>query len=124
VFSNGSSSPAFYLMRLYNARLARIARNRRRRNQLGRANHGRRLMFQGYTFSRSSLLPVLKALAGWMRLELIEGWRTWLPAKARAETGAGTQPRPDLQAEAEENSKVVSLDSEESPLKNAEKKWV
>jgi hypothetical protein len=100
VFSNLASSPAFHLMRLYNARLARIARNRRLRNQLGRANHGRRFMFQGYTFSPTSLLPVAKALAAWARLELTEGWRTWLPekVKARPESGGATPARSEAEA--------------------------
>ncbi|HXT41572.1 MAG TPA: tryptophan 7-halogenase [Candidatus Angelobacter sp.] len=77
VFASPVSAPFFHLMRLYNRRLARIARRRRERGRLGRRNAGRSFMFKGYTFSRSSVLPVFSALAGWLLLEIREGWRSW-----------------------------------------------
>jgi flavin-dependent dehydrogenase len=79
VFSAPISTPFFQFMRTYNRRFARIARSRRERGALGRGNAGRRFMFKGYTFARSSALPVFSALAGWLRLELTEGWRSWRP---------------------------------------------
>jgi hypothetical protein len=35
-------------------------------------------MFGGFTFARSSMMPIFKALIGWALLEVREGWRTWL----------------------------------------------
>ncbi|PYK96646.1 MAG: NAD(P)/FAD-dependent oxidoreductase [Verrucomicrobia bacterium] len=84
VFAAPVSTPFFQLMRAYNGRFARIARTRRRRRRLGRQNAGRRFMFQGYTFAPSSVTPIFKALAGWFRLELTEGWRSWWPRPVAA----------------------------------------
>jgi hypothetical protein len=91
VFTSPVSAPFFHLMRCYNRRFARIAHRRRERGRLGRLNAGRRFMFKGYTFSRFSVFPVLAALAGWLRLELTEGWRSWRRAPAAAK-----QPDPLL----------------------------
>ena len=71
------STPFFYLMRAYNRRFASMARARRARNGLGRANAGRRFMFPGYTFAPGSAVYIAKALAAWAWLELKEGWRSW-----------------------------------------------
>jgi hypothetical protein len=84
VFSTGRSTPFFYLIRAYNRRFAQIARARRVRNALGRTNDGRRFMFAGYTFARSSSTPVFKALLAWGLLELQEGWRSWFGYRATA----------------------------------------
>ena len=78
VFSTRPSVPFYHLMRFYNRRFARIARARKRRGAWGRRNHAHRFLFGGFTFARSSITPVLKALAGWVFLEIREGWRTWL----------------------------------------------
>jgi flavin-dependent dehydrogenase len=77
VFSLPVSVPFFRFIRCYNRRFARIARAREARNRSGRCNNHRRFMFQGYTFARTSTLPIVKALLGWAWLELKEGWRTW-----------------------------------------------
>ena len=77
VFSLPPSVPFYYLMRLYNRRFARMGRARRSRNQLGMHNTGRRFLFPGYTFEPASIVPILKALVQWGRLELAEGWRSW-----------------------------------------------
>jgi flavin-dependent dehydrogenase len=77
VFSTPPSTPVFQLMRTYNRRFAAMARLRRARGMAGRLNGGRRFMFGGYTFARSSITPVLGALAGWLWLEAGEGWRSW-----------------------------------------------
>jgi flavin-dependent dehydrogenase len=84
VFTVPLSTPFYHLMRTYNRRLACIARTRRERGRLGRHNAARRFMFQGYTLARSSSFPVVKALAGWLRLELAEGWRSWWQRPSRA----------------------------------------
>jgi len=81
VFSTRPSVPFFHFIRAYNRRFAQIARSRRRRSQLGRCNNGRRLMFRGYTFSPTSAVPVVKSIAGWLWVEITEGWRTWFGAR-------------------------------------------
>jgi hypothetical protein len=79
VFTQIPSVPVYHLMKLYNSRLASIARSRRGRNTLGRRNEGRRTMVPGFTLDPSSCFPVVSALAGWLRLEVVEGWRSWWP---------------------------------------------
>ncbi|HTD88144.1 MAG TPA: tryptophan 7-halogenase [Candidatus Binatia bacterium] len=84
VFSTPPSVPVYHLMRTYNRRFAQIACNRRARGALGQANDCRRFMFGGYTFAKGNVGIILKALAGWMLLELREGWRSWLPSRSAA----------------------------------------
>jgi flavin-dependent dehydrogenase len=91
VFSTTPSIPFFHLMRFYNRRLSRIARARRANHTWGRRNHGRRFMFQGYTFTPSSAWLLLKAATAWLWLELTEGWRSWFP---RQNLTGGTQTTP------------------------------
>jgi flavin-dependent dehydrogenase len=85
VFSTPPSVPFFHLMRLYNRRLAKIARARKERGVWGRRNDCRRFLFGGFTFARSSMTPVFKALLGWAFLEIREGWRTWFAKPALVE---------------------------------------
>lgn len=91
LFTTPPSTPFFYFMRAYNRRFARIARARRARNCLGRANDGQRLMMQGYTFELSSAMPIIKAILGWGLIELKEGWRTWFQ-KSAAEPESPAMP--------------------------------
>jgi len=77
VFSTIPSVPFYHLMRTYNRRLSKIARSRRARNVMGKKNDNRRFMFGGFTFEKSSSIPILKALVSWAFLEFTEGWRTW-----------------------------------------------
>jgi flavin-dependent dehydrogenase len=77
VFSVPVSAPFFHFMRTYNRRFAQMARARRLRQRWGSRNFGRRFLFQGYTFTPGSALPILKAAATWGLLELSEGWRSW-----------------------------------------------
>jgi flavin-dependent dehydrogenase len=77
LFSTGPSVPFYWLMRTYNNRLAKIARRRRLKGQLGRRNVPKRMLVPGFNFSRSEMLPVCKNLAAWGLLELREGWKTW-----------------------------------------------
>ncbi len=86
VFSTAVTVPFFYFIRAYTRRLPQMARRRRLLNRVGCANHSRRLLLPGYTFARSSAGPIIRALAGWMLLELREGWRSWWPAKTQQET--------------------------------------
>ena len=101
VFSTPVSLPFFRFMRAYNRRFAQLARARRRRGRWGCSNAGRRFLIPGYTLSPTSAWPIIKALGGWARLELTEGWRTWLPGKkARfdSQTEAPISPQAPLPA--------------------------
>lgn len=91
MFSVALSTPFYWFMRTYNRRFAAMAQARRKRNRWGRHNAGRRFMFGGYTFSPASAWPIFKALFGWLRLELAEGWRSWFVV-SRKTTQPGTQP--------------------------------
>jgi hypothetical protein len=44
------------------------------------------LLIGGFTFAVGSMLPLVKALLGWARLELAEGWRSWFLGGARTKT--------------------------------------
>jgi hypothetical protein len=90
VFSTRPSVPFFHLMRIYNRRLAAIARSRRHRGVWGRANDNRRLLVPGFTFSPKTAGPILKSLARWAWLELREGWRSWFAPQRKIELPAPT----------------------------------
>ncbi len=92
VFSTPPSVPVFWLMSTYTRRLAAMARNRKRRGVWGRRNHGQRFMFPGFTFSLGSARPILRALLGWFRLELTEGWRTWFASEPKAALVGSVDP--------------------------------
>lgn len=77
VFTTPPSVPVWRLMCLYNRRLASMARSRRTRGVLGRENKGRRHLMGGFTLEASSAFLVARSLILWVRLEFIEGWRTW-----------------------------------------------
>jgi 2-polyprenyl-6-methoxyphenol hydroxylase-like FAD-dependent oxidoreductase len=88
VFSLPRSETAYRLMKLYNRRLARMARERRARGVFGRMNAGERFLLNGFLPDHSTGKPVLNAVMAWLVLEAKEGWRTWF-AKEEA-------PRPIL----------------------------
>jgi len=94
VFTTARSAPFFHFMRLYNRRLAAIARARRARGVWGRHNAGRRFMFGGYTFSPASARPVFTATLGWVWLELKEGWRSWFRPKLAPPPMESSKPVP------------------------------
>jgi hypothetical protein len=77
VFSTGPSIPFYWLIKTYNGRLAKIARRRRLKGELGRRNNCKSSLIPGFSFARTSMLPVLKNLCAWGMLELREGWKTW-----------------------------------------------
>lgn len=66
-----------WFMSTYNRRFASIARRRRRLGLLGRSNRGRRLLIPGFTLERKNMLRIFPLLAGWVSLEIREGWRSW-----------------------------------------------
>jgi flavin-dependent dehydrogenase len=94
VFSTRPSVPFFHFIRAYNRRFAQIARARRQRRQLGRLNDHQRFMFRGYSFALSSAFPVAKSVAGWLWLEIREGWRTWFGSR----TLQAAPARPEAQS--------------------------
>jgi hypothetical protein len=77
-FAVRNSRPFFHLMRTYNRRLAQIARRRRRVNELGKTNRGKRCLIPGFTLSRRDVKQLFGAFATWAWLEATEGWRTWV----------------------------------------------
>ena len=94
LFSTAPSVPFFYFMRTYNRRFAQIARARRTRGLQGRTNDCRRFLFGGFTFAPSSAMPIIKAIAGWGLLELMEGWRSWFAPAPRKVEAAKASPMP------------------------------
>jgi flavin-dependent dehydrogenase len=91
-FSTPPSVPFYRFMQFYNRRFARMARARRRRNIWGRHNAGRRFLIPGFTFSAKNAWPIVKALAGWARIELVEGWRSWFDSEPKT--------KPEIEPEA------------------------
>ena len=77
VFSTPPSVPFYVFIRAYHSRLRRMAGVRRRRGQFGRANTGHRFLLNGFSFEPGSFLPIVRAVADWVKLELSEGWRSW-----------------------------------------------
>jgi flavin-dependent dehydrogenase len=101
-FSPKVSTPVYYLMRAYNARFAAIARARRQRRTLGRANSAEQYLFQSFSISPMDLPRVGVAVAQWWLLELREGWRSWFGRPPAAE------PFPRSTPAATETAKVVA----------------
>ena len=95
VFSEPPSVPIFHFIRAYNRRFAQMARSRRARGTLGRANAGRRFLFGGFTFSLNTARPLLKTFAHWGWLELTEGWRSWGQRGPQASAPVPPLPRKD-----------------------------
>jgi flavin-dependent dehydrogenase len=76
-FSSPASAPFARFMALYNRRLASIARARLARGAWGAGNHGRYFGFRSYELTWTLPLRLLVAVGAYLRLELVEGWRTW-----------------------------------------------
>jgi flavin-dependent dehydrogenase len=81
-FSTPASVPFFYFIRCYNRRLAQMARSRRARGCHGMHNCGRRMLIGGYSLSPASSRLLIKAMFGWLFLEITEGWRSWFGFKS------------------------------------------
>jgi len=92
-FSVPLSRPVFHLMRIYNRRFAQIARQRRRRNALGKTNCGKRFLVPGFTLSRSDATRLIGAFAKWFWIELTEGWRSWWQSSKQV-AAIPTSPQP------------------------------
>lgn len=84
-FSPAVSTPVFHFIRFYNRRMAAIARDRRRRGALGRANDAQHYLFPSFSLGASDAKFVVWSALRWVGLELHEGWRTWFG-------GASTSP--------------------------------
>jgi flavin-dependent dehydrogenase len=96
-FSPTVSTPVFWFMRLYNRRIAALARERRRRGTWGRKNANRAFLFQSFSISPRDLPRVLGAAARWLTLEVTEGWRTWFgePAVRERVPQSAAVPAPE-----------------------------
>ena len=81
-FSPPSGLLFWKLMSFYSRRFAAIARRRRRLGRLGRSNRNRRFLAPGYTLNRGNMLHFFPMLLDWAKLEIAEGWHTWLGADA------------------------------------------
>jgi len=92
IFSTPPSIPFYHFIRAYNRRFAAMARSRRQRRKWGRRNHARRFMFKGYTLAGSSAWPIFRAILGWLRLELAEGWRSWFASVPASKSAPESQP--------------------------------
>lgn len=95
VFSTKPSVPFYLFMRTYNRRFAEMARSRRSRGRMGRMNDNRRFMFGGFTFSKTSVAPIFKAIVSWGVLEITEGWRTWFQPSTRVAAKPLTASMPE-----------------------------
>jgi flavin-dependent dehydrogenase len=87
-FSVPVSQPVHRLMRFYNRRFAAMGRVRRERGMLGKRNSAHQYLFQSFSISPKDLPRVLAAAAGWLKLELTEGWRSWFGRPAALKAGA------------------------------------
>jgi len=81
-FSPPSGFFFWKLMSSYNRRFAAIARRRRRLGRLGRSNRNRRFLSPGYTLNRGNMAHLFPMLLDWAKLELAEGWHSWLGPRA------------------------------------------
>ncbi|HEY0945161.1 MAG TPA: NAD(P)/FAD-dependent oxidoreductase [Opitutaceae bacterium] len=72
----GARLPAA-LIAIYNRRFAALARARLARGAWGRHNTGRCYNFMSYQLDHWLVPRILVAFGAWLRLELIEGWRSW-----------------------------------------------
>lgn len=98
-FSTTPSIPFYHVMRTYNRRFAAIATKRKADGRAGRFNTGHRFLFGGFSFASGTAWTVAKAFAGWAKVELTEGWRSWFRPKTRgmAVEPATSVPQPAVQ---------------------------
>ncbi len=86
VFTLSTSDLPHWLMRTYNRRLVSIARSRKARGVFGRSNAHQRFLLNGFRPDDSTVFPVVRAVLGWLGMEVREGWRSWFQS--------APQPRP------------------------------
>ncbi|MCC5806208.1 MAG: NAD(P)/FAD-dependent oxidoreductase [Opitutales bacterium] len=77
-FTGPRATLPFRLIRFYNRRLARIARSRAERGTWGRKNLDGVFSFNSYRLDWTLPVRLLFAAGSYLKLELTEGWRTWL----------------------------------------------
>ena len=87
VFTLPTSDLPHWLMRTYNRRFVSMARSRKERGIFGRNNAHQRFLLNGFRPDDSTVFPVIRAIFGWLALEVREGWRSWFrsagqPARA------------------------------------------
>lgn len=92
-FSPPQAGPFFWLMRLYNRRLAAMARSRRERGVFGSGNTGNRDLVGGFNFRLRPLFrTAIDGLCLWFSLECREGWRSW--GKTSPKSTRSPEPTP------------------------------
>uniref|UniRef100_UPI0040485CB3 NAD(P)/FAD-dependent oxidoreductase n=1 Tax=Rheinheimera sp. TaxID=1869214 RepID=UPI0040485CB3 len=77
-FSHRNAKWPFRLMEFYNRRLTSIAVDRRRRGTWGHLNDRQFSGFTSYEFDYRLPIRVSFCVLSWLKLELKEGWRSWL----------------------------------------------
>ncbi|HTJ77811.1 MAG TPA: NAD(P)/FAD-dependent oxidoreductase [Rariglobus sp.] len=97
------------LIAFYNRRLVTIAQSRWQRGTWGRRNTGQYFGFRSYELTRALPWRLLKAFCAYLRLEMREGWRTWLKAPVLPKNNPASDTSP-LQPEiARANTAPVGL---------------
>jgi len=97
-FSGPEAAPFAWMIGFYNRRFSAMARKRRELGTFGRMNAGERDLVPGFNFRIGVLLKIIiRALMGWLWLELSEGWRSWGSLRPtdhpkREATSAGDHP--------------------------------
>lgn len=94
VFGELAATPPFLIIRLYNRRLAKIARNRRKRGVFGKTNKHHFETIRSYTLDWRLPVRLFFNLRVWLWLELKEGWRTWFRPGAEIAPAKLLKPKP------------------------------
>lgn len=92
VFGERSTTVAYWIIRCYNRRLAKMAASRRERGVFGRNNKGRAHKLLSYTLDWRLPLRLIWNLRIWLWLELTEGWRTWFRAMPALQKAPNLRP--------------------------------
>jgi len=96
-FAGPHTTLPFKFIAFYNRRLAAIAQSRIARGVWGESNAGRYFGFRSYELSWILPFRILFAVGAYARLELREGWRTWIGArKTRSSEAVGSHTRTSL----------------------------
>lgn len=91
-FSPPIATGFYKLMSFYNARLAAIARDRRKRGTWGAQNSNHKYFFPGFLIEKLNLKILGRTFLSYLKVELTEGWRTWFhPSEAGVDA-----PNPSL----------------------------
>jgi flavin-dependent dehydrogenase len=85
-FAGRYSSRASGIISAYNRRLSTMAIHRQKRGTWGRHNSSHFVRFQSYELNNKTARRVTYALFSWLKLELVEGWRTWFIREEKSAT--------------------------------------